>query len=150
LLAIRELNLPNIGMTLDYGHVLYSGEQPGCTVALVNKHSKLIGLHLNDAYGHRDDGMMVGSVNTLRTIELLLQMERDGYDGVYYFDTFPDLTALDPIAETETNIATVKAMMSVVRELDANPQLYPAQVRQDAIKTQRIVQRTLFGAHYPD
>jgi len=150
LLAIQQLGLPNLGMTLDYGHVLYAGEQPGCTVALVNKMSRLVGLHLNDAYGHRDDGMMVGSVHTLQTIELLLQMERDGYKGVYYFDTFPDLTALDPVAETETNIATVKAMMSVVRQLMANPDLQAAQVAQDAIKTQRIVQRALFGAHYPD
>jgi xylose isomerase len=150
LLAIRELGLPNLGMTLDYGHVLYAGEQPGCTVALVNKHSKLVGLHLNDAYGHRDDGMMVGSVHTLQTIELLLQMERDGYDGVIYFDTFPDAIALDPVAETECNIATVKAMMSVVRQLKAHPELQQAQMDQDALKTQRIVQRALFGAHYPD
>lgn len=149
LLAIRELALPNLGMTLDYGHVLYAGEQPGCTVALVNKHSRLVGLHLNDAYGHRDDGMMVGSIHTLQTIELLLQMERDGYDGVYYFDTFPDAISLDPVAETECNIATVKAMLSVVRQLRDHPELQQAQIDQDAIKTQRIVQRALFGAHYP-
>jgi xylose isomerase len=92
----------------------------------------------------------VGSVHTLQTIELLMQMERDGYDGVYYFDTFPDLTALDPVAETACNIATVKAMLSVARELMANAELHPAQLAQDAIKTQRIVQRALFGKHYPD
>ena len=148
LLAIRELNLPNLAMTLDYGHVLYAGEQPGCTIALVNKHCRLAGLHLNDAYGHRDDGLMVGSVNTMRTIELLLQMERDGYDGVYYFDTFPDAISLDPVAETEHNIAVVKAMVSIAQELKANPELHQAQIEQDAIKTQRIAQRALFGSRY--
>ncbi|MGX7000366.1 sugar phosphate isomerase/epimerase family protein [Caballeronia sp. KNU42] len=145
LLAIKELGLKNLAMTLDFGHVLYAHEQPACTAALVSKHCRLAGLHLNDAYGHRDDGLMVGSVNTIRTIELLTQLVRDGYDGVYYFDTFPDAIGLDPVLETETNIRTVRAMMKLAEKLAANTELTAANERQDALTSQRIVQTALFG-----
>lgn len=145
LLAIKELGLKNLAMTLDFGHVLYAHEQPACTAALVAKHCSLAGLHLNDAYGHRDDGLMVGSVNTIRTIELLTQLVRDGYDGVFYFDTFPDAIGLDPVVETETNIRTVRAMMKVAEKLAANEELTAANERQDALTSQRIVQTALFG-----
>ncbi|SOE97343.1 xylose isomerase [Burkholderia sp. D7] len=148
LLAIKELGLKNLAMTLDFGHVLYAGEQPACTAALVSKHCRLAGLHLNDAYGHRDDGMMVGSVHTIQTIELLTQLVRDGYDGVIYFDTFPDAISLDPVAETEANIKTVNAMMSIARQLANNEELRAAGEKQDVLTSQRIVQTALFGPAY--
>ena len=42
--------------------------------ALAARSSRLLGLHLNDAYGKRDDGLMVGAVHTVQTIELLRQL----------------------------------------------------------------------------
>lgn len=145
LLAIRDVNLPNLGVTLDFAHVLYAGEQPACAAALVARHSRLLGVHLNDGYGARDDGLMVGSVHTTQTLELLRQIRRDGYGGAIYFDTFPDTSGLDPVAECEANIATVRGMMTVVDRLDADNALGPALARQDAVAAQRIVQRTLLG-----
>ena len=60
--------------------------------ALAGSHSRILGIHLNDGYAKRDDGLMVGSVHPLQTIELLRQMRADGYGGAIYFDTFPDTT----------------------------------------------------------
>jgi xylose isomerase len=81
LLAIRDVGLPNVGVTLDFAHVLYADEQPAFAAALIARHSKLLGVHLNDGYAKRDDGLMVGAVHTLQTIELLRQIHRDGYAG---------------------------------------------------------------------
>lgn len=145
LLAVREIGLPNIGMTLDFGHVLYANEQPANIAALVAKHSRLVGIHLNDGYGGRDDGMMVGSVHLVQTIELLLQMRRDKFDGVFYFDTFPDVIELDPVAETEINIAAVNKMQRIVDKLIANPDMQKAAEAQDPITSQRIVQAAILG-----
>ena len=39
LLAIREVGLPNLGVTLDFAHVLYADEQPAFAAALVARHS---------------------------------------------------------------------------------------------------------------
>ncbi|WP_095201392.1 sugar phosphate isomerase/epimerase family protein [Mesorhizobium carmichaelinearum] len=146
LLAIREVGLPNLGVTLDFAHVLYADEQPAFAAALVARHSKLLGVHLNDGYAKRDDGLMVGAVHTLQTIELLRQIRRDGYAGAIYFDTFPDMTGLDPVRECEVNIATVKRMLGVVERLDKDNRLSSAIDRQDAVATQAIVQEIMLGA----
>ena len=143
LLAIREIGLPNLGVTLDFAHSLYADEPPAFAAALIARHSRLLGVHLNDGYGKRDDGLMVGAVNTLKTIELLRQVRHDGYDRPIYFDTFPDVTGLDPVHECSVNIATVTSMMEVVDRLDASNSLDEAMARQDAVSVQAIVQAAL-------
>ena len=60
LLALKEVGLPNLGVTLDFAHVLYADEQPAFVASLIARHSRLLGVHLNDGYGKRDDGLMVG------------------------------------------------------------------------------------------
>jgi xylose isomerase len=146
LLAIRELGLPNMGVTLDFAHVLYADEQPAFAAALVARHSKLLGVHLNDGYAKRDDGLMVGAVHPMQTIELLRQIRRDGYVGAIYFDTFPDLTGLDPVRECEVNIATVKRMLKVVDRLEQDNRLAEAIGRQDAVSSQAILQEAMLGS----
>ncbi len=145
LLALKDVGLPNLGVTLDFAHVLYADEQPAFAAALIRRHSRLLGLHLNDGYSKRDDGLMVGAVHSIQTIELLRQVYSDGFDGPIYFDTFPDLTGLDPVKECETNIATVKSMLGIVKKLDADNQLSAAIAEQDAVKSQSIVRSAMFG-----
>ena len=145
LLAIREVGLPNLGVTLDFAHSLYADEQPAFAAALIGKQSRLLGVHLNDGYGKRDDGLMVGAVNTLKTVELLCQMRRDGYDRPIYFDTFPDMTGLDPVHECAVNIATVNRLMQVVDRLESSNSLEQAMGEQDAVAAQAIVQAALAG-----
>lgn len=149
LLAIRDVGLPNLGVTLDFAHVLYADEQPAFAAALIARHSKLLGVHLNDGYAKRDDGLMVGAVHTLQTIELLRQIRRDGYAGAIYFDTFPDMTGLDPVRECEVNIATVKRMLRVVDRLEKDNRLSAAMDSQDAVTSQAIVQEAMLGPDTP-
>ena len=108
------------------------------------RYSRVLGIHLNDGYAKRDDGLMVGSVHPVQTIEMLRQIRHDGYDGVIYFDTFPDVAGLDPVAECEANIATVEAMLAVIDRVDADNRLSDALVQQDGIAAQRIVSQCMF------
>ena len=89
---------------------------------------------------------MVGAVHMRSTLELLRQIRRDGYEGALYFDTFPDASGLDPVAECEANIATVKRLLSVADRLDADNRLGDALARQDAVASMRIVNEALIGA----
>jgi xylose isomerase len=145
LLALKEVGLPNLGVTLDFAHVLYADEQPAFVASLIARHSRILGLHLNDGYGKRDDGLMVGAVHSIQTIELLRQVKADGFEGPIYFDTFPDLTGLDPVKECEANIATVRSMLRIVEKLDSDNQLGAAIAQQDAVVTQAIVRNAMFG-----
>lgn len=145
LLAVKEAGSPNLGVTLDFAHVLYADEVPAFAAAMINRHSKLLGVHLNDGYGKRDDGLMVASVNTKSTLELLWQIKSDGYDGAIYFDTFPDASGLDPVRECRTNIETVQSLMRSVDRLNGDNKLREALANQDAVSSQQIVNAALGG-----
>ena len=138
LLAIAETGAANLGVTLDFGHVLEADTSPAMAAALVGRRSVLLGLHINDGYGHRDDGLMVGAVHTVQTIELLRQLRRDGFDGAIYFDTFPDVAALDPVAECAANVETIEALLDVLDRL-------PEAELEDALERQDVVDRPSAG-----
>jgi xylose isomerase len=146
LLAIKKVDRPNLGVTLDFAHVLYAGEPPAFAAAMIQRESQLLGIHLNDGYGRRDDGLMVGTVNLMQTLELLFQLIRKGFDGVIYFDTFPDITGLDPVQECENNIAMVNALCGVAKRLTSQPDLLEAIKRQDAVVSQNLVRLAILGA----
>ena len=146
LLAIREVERPNLGVTLDFAHVLYADEMPAYAASLVARHSRLLGVHLNDGYAKRDDGLMVGAVHPIQTLELLYVLNRVGYEGAIYFDTFPDTTGLDPIAECQANIATVSVLRRAAEKLRDNENLARAIQNQDAVTSQGIVRTALYGA----
>ncbi len=147
LLAIADAGAPNLGVTMDFAHSLYAGEQPAFAAHLIHRRAKLLGVHLNDAYAKRDDGLMVGAVHLRSTLELLRQIRQDGYDGALYFDTFPDVSGLDPVAECEANIATVYRLLAVADRLDGDNRLGEALERQDAVASQRIVNEALIGSN---
>ena len=146
LLMVLEVGAKNMGVTIDFAHVLYADEMPAYAVSLVHRKSRLLGVHLNDAYGKRDDGLMAGSVHLVQTLELLYVLDRIGFSNAIYFDTFPDAVGLDPVDECGTNITAVEGMMRMVDKLRGNQQLAAAIARQDAVASQRILQSVLFPA----
>jgi hypothetical protein len=42
---------------------------------LAARHSRILGVHLNDGYGKRDDGLMAGSVHPVQTVELFVELD---------------------------------------------------------------------------
>ena len=143
LLAIKEIGRTNLGVVLDFAHMLYADEMPAFAASLVNRHSQILGVHLNDGYGKWDNGLMVGSVHPIQTIELLFELLRLNYDGVIYFDTFPDHSGLDPVSEARTNISTVNRLIDVAKSLLSNKEMATAIKNQDAPTSMEIVQTAL-------
>lgn len=90
LLIVQEVNLPNCGVTLDFGHSLNAYETPAEAVALLKRHGdKLFHVHMNDNYRLWDDDMIVGSVHTIETLEFFYWLKRTGYDGWLSIDQYP-------------------------------------------------------------
>lgn len=145
LLAIKEIGRDNTGVTLDFAHVLYADEMPAFAAALVARHSRILGVHLNDGYGKWDNGLMVGAVHPIQTVELLVELERSGYDGAIYFDTFPDHSGLDPVEEARTNIEVVQRLRATAARLVDNTELHAAIARQDAPMAMRLVQSAMLA-----
>jgi xylose isomerase len=145
LLALSEVNRPNTGITLDFCHVLFAGEIPAQTASIIARRSRLLGVHLNDGYGKRDDGLMVGAVHPVQTVELFVELARMAWDGVIYFDTFPDHGGLDPVAEAATNVMMADRLRAVAARLVNDTALSEAIARQDAAASLRIVADALYG-----
>lgn len=146
LLALAEVGRPNTGVTLDFCHMLFAGEMPARAAMLAARKSRILGVHLNDGYGKRDDGLIAGSVHPVQMVELFVALDRAGYDGVIYFDTFPDHGGTDPVGEARANIAATERLRAIARALAADPALAEAQARQDAAAATRIVIAALYGA----
>lgn len=142
LLAAGDVGLPNFGVTLDVCHGLMTGEHPPAAAALALRQGRLFGVHLNDGYGRADDGLMVGSVQPWRAIELLSILRDGGYDGSLYFDTFPERE--DPAAECAANIATVRRYEAALDRLDRSV-LEAARSAHDVISARALVDGALFA-----
>jgi len=140
LLLARDTGLGNVGATLDFCHSLMAGESPAMAASLAIRENRLIGIHLNDGYGQLDDGLMVGSVHPVQTLELLLRLRQAGWNRTIYFDTFPE--HVDPVAECAANIETVQRMVERLERIDEE-RLTKIQADQDAIGAIRFIQDLL-------
>ncbi len=145
LLALDEIARPNTGVTLDFCHLLFAGEIPARSARLAARRSRILGIHLNDGYGKRDDGLMVGSVHPVQTVELFVQMIRQGPPGTIYFDTFPDHGGLDPVQEAKTNIAMTRRLWAIAEGLVQNQSLSQAIAAQNAAASVQIIAEALYA-----
>jgi xylose isomerase len=116
ILLAKEVDRSNFGLTLDVGHMLMSGENPGQSIAMAGPH--LFGIQLNDGYTRlaAEDGLMFGSIHPSMALEIMYQLRRIGFRGHFYFDTFPQRT--DPVKEAEYNIRRVKRFWAAVERMD--------------------------------
>lgn len=145
LLALDEVGRPNTGVTLDFCHLLFAGEIPARSARLAARRTRILGLHLNDGYGKRDDGLMVGSVHPVQTVELFVEMIRQRSGGTIYFDTFPDHSGMDPVAEASANIAMTRRLWAVAQALSGRADLEAAIRAQDAPASLQIIAGALYG-----
>jgi len=115
MLLVKEIDRPNMGLTLDMGHMLMAGENPGQSIAMVG--DKLFGIQLNDGYTRlaAEDGMMFGSIHPSMALEAMYQLRQIDFKGHLYFDTFPQRT--DPVKEAEYNIRRVKEFWRAAGEI---------------------------------
>lgn len=115
LALIAACDRPNLHATLDFAHLLMAGENVAQSVALCLQAGKLKGLQLNDGYAKADDGLMVGSVHLVETLEAFFYLVRDGYAGTYYFDTDP--IREEPHGECEMNIVRTTQLLKIAQRL---------------------------------
>ncbi|PKM95245.1 MAG: AP endonuclease [Firmicutes bacterium HGW-Firmicutes-1] len=112
LLLTNDVKSDNIGVTLDFCHMLMKGENPAYGLCQTFERNKLFGVHLNDGQRMNDDGLIIGSVNFIQTLEFIYYLKKYQYDGVIYFDTFP--VREDPTIECRTNIKMLNKLYNTI------------------------------------
>lgn len=89
LLLARDVDRPNVGLTVDLGHVFQSQGNVAQVIEMCASHGMLYNLHVNDNYGAWDDDMILGSVRYTEYIELCYSLRKVGYTGWTSVDIFP-------------------------------------------------------------
>ncbi len=140
MMAIEEINRPNLGTTLDFCHMLMKHENPAFSLALAARKNKLYGLHMNDGYNVMDNGLIFGSVHLGQALEFVYYLKKYRYDGVCFFDSFPFRE--DSRAEVETNIETFNKLLDAVDRLGLD---YIQEVvnKQDGVSAQKLILKML-------
>ena len=143
LLLIEEINRPNMGLTLDVGHMLMAGENPGQSIAMVGRKQKLFGIQLNDGFTRlaAEDGLIFGSVHPSMALEIMYQLYKTKFKGHVYFDTFPQRS--DPVKEAEYNIRQVKRFWHAAKYIIDSSRLQQINNDHNAIKALELVDEAL-------
>jgi len=116
LLLVKEVDKPNLGVTLDFGHALLGGENPSESALLLSKFKKLFHLHLNDNYGDWDWDMAVGLNNWWLLIEFCYWLIELNYNGWLVLDLFPYRNKAEKICAT--SIKSFKRAWTIAKSLD--------------------------------
>ncbi|MFV0634116.1 sugar phosphate isomerase/epimerase family protein [Demequina sp.] len=141
-LGIKEMGVDNVGVLLDFGHALYGGESPSASAQLLIDQGLLWGMDVNDNLRGWDDDLVVGTVHPVEVFEFFYTLKVNGWEGVWQLDQFPFRE--DTVEAANLSIRFLKALHRALDELDVEA-LRAAQLRQDAMGAQRIVQDVLFS-----
>ncbi|KAG2453410.1 hypothetical protein HYH02_001633 [Chlamydomonas schloesseri] len=136
LALVSAVGRPNLGLTLDAGHMLMAGECMAQSVQQVAAAGRLFGLHLNDGHGRlgAEDGLVFGSVHGSAALELVYWLRyklpaqpagafsrggaaNGGGAGLphAFFDTFP--LNEDPVLEAAANVRAFRDMWARAGQL---------------------------------
>lgn len=142
LLALEKINLPNIGVLLDFGHALYGGESPADSAQLAIDYGRLFGMDVNDNLRAWDDDMIAGSVHPIELMEFFYVLRKNNWEGVWQLDQFPFRE--DCVAAANSAISFLKHIDNALDRMDWDG-LKAAQARQDAVTAMNIAREALFG-----
>jgi sugar phosphate isomerase/epimerase len=138
ILAAKETNCPNVGVTMDTGHGFVAGENVAEAIVLAKRAGNMLfHMHFNDNHGSWDDDMIVGNVHSIVYVELLFWLKKTGYKGWFSMDQYPYReNGVDAISES---ILWVKKFEKIVDEYYTDiEKLIKAN---DAIETSRFLRK---------
>jgi xylose isomerase len=140
LLVVKEIDRPNVGITIDTGHALMGYENIAESVGLIAREGKLFHLHFNDNYRAWDDDMIVGSVHTVEFIELLYWLKKLNYSGWYSMDQYPYRE--DGASALGESIAWLKALDAKIEAVGMD--VFDKLIKEgDAVKVSSVIRELL-------
>ncbi len=112
------VGLPNLGANLDVGHSFAALEAPAESAALLAQAGRLFYLHSSDNTGDGGDWDMIsGTVHFWHWVELLLTLERVGYDGWIGGDILAKYGAAETFYATNNHM--IDAMIGLIESVGA-------------------------------
>lgn len=113
---IRDIGLPNVGVTLDMGHSLMAQETPAEAIALCHNSKIPYYIHTNDNNGRWDWDLIAGTSNIWHLLEVFIYLKRFGYDGWLTSDMSP--IRLDRVGAFDQNLKSTQKIIELVDTFD--------------------------------
>jgi xylose isomerase len=142
LYMLKQIGNKNIGVTLDFGHSMYGGENPAEAAALVLESGFPLYVHINDNDGKWDWDYFCGTKHYLEYVEFMYYLKKYGYDDWLTSDTSP--TRWDIVGTFEANARLTTKILKLLDRIDLK-ELSSRAGTADYLTTWKFIERELFG-----
>lgn len=140
LCLLNDIGIREMGVTVDYGHSKYGGENPAEVVSLLANSRYPYYVHINDNNGKWDWDYMVASHNFLEYVEFLFYLQEYDYRDYLTSDTSP--TRWDIVGTFEANTRLTQKIWDMLIALDRES-FKELIGRGDFLETWRFIEETI-------
>lgn len=142
LALINAIGRSNLGVTLDYGHSTYGGNNPAEELALIHASGVPYYIHINDNNGKWDWDFFCGSHTFLAYAEFLYYLRKFGYDDYLTSDTSPTRWSIADTFEVNTRLTRrVEALLEKAGEKTLSDLV----AEEDYLKTWKFIEDEILG-----
>jgi xylose isomerase len=141
LCLIKDIGIPNLGITVDIGHSIYGNENPAEAVSLIAHNGIPFYVHSNDNDGTWDWDYMVASKNFLVFAEFIYYLQKFDYKDYITSDSSP--TRFDIKSFFEANVRWTNKIWELLEEIDR--ETFDGLIRGDNfMETWRYIEEEIF------
>ena len=142
LCLLNDMQVPETGVTLDFGHSVYGNEHPAEALVLLAESPYRTYIHINDNDGKWDWDYFCGTKHFLEYVEFLYYLKKYGYNDYLTSDTSP--TRWDIAGTFEANSRISNKIWQRLEQVDG-PALEKLMQQGDYLQTWKFIERTFFG-----
>lgn len=142
LCLLNDIKIPEMGVTLDFGHSVYGNENPAEALALLESSPYRYYIHINDNDGRWDWDYFCGTKHFVDYVEFLYYLRKYGYSDYLTSDTSP--TRWDIRGTFEVNSRLTQKIWNRLEEVDCN-RLDILMAEGDYLSTWKFVEENLLG-----
>jgi xylose isomerase len=142
LLLIKDIGIKELGVTLDFGHSVYGGQNPAEELALLAESGQPYYIHINDNDAKWDWDYFCGSKHLLEYAEFLYYLKRYGYNDYLTSDTSP--TRWNIVETFAINARITNKLWQLLEEADKKG-LKDLIGNPDYLKTWKLIEENIFS-----
>lgn len=142
LALIHAIGRDNLGITLDFGHSIYGGNNPAEELALIHSAGVPYYIHINDNDGKWDWDYFSGTHNFLPYVEFLYYLRKFKYSDYLTSDTSPTRWDIKGVFEVNTRLTQ---RVEKLLERAGEGTLEDLIASEDYLKTWKFIEDEIFG-----
>ena len=142
LCLLNDMKVPEMGVTLDFGHSMYGSENPAEAVALLEASPYRYYVHINDNDGKWDWDYFCGTKHFLDYVEFLYYLKKYGYNDFFTSDTSP--TRWDIRGTFEANSRLTQKVWDKLEAIDCS-RLESLMAAGDYLETWKFIEQHIFA-----